>query len=181
MKTFRLAPLFVLSLVMLGSGPLHAAPDVVVLVRHAEKAIGEESDPELSEQGKVRAEALADALASAGITRIFATQFRRTQLTAAPLAERLGLQIDIVEAGAPVSDHVAALAAAVRSQSAGVLVVGHSNTIPALLRELGGPSLANLCESSFGHAFVLRLEPKPARILHLRYGRDDPPPDDGCL
>ena len=178
---FRHAPLFALSLLMLATGPLHASPDIVVLVRHAEKAVAEGSDPTLSEQGQMRAKALADALASAGITRIFATQYRRTQLTAAPLAERLGLQVDVIDASAAVSTYVAELAALVRSQSAGVLVVGHSNTIPALLRELGGPSLANLCESSFGHAFVVRLEPKPARVLHLRYGSDDPPPDGDCL
>ena len=42
---------------------LFAQPSLVVLVRHGEKATEGGSDPSLSEAGKARAQALADAMA----------------------------------------------------------------------------------------------------------------------
>src|SRR5262245_34068932 len=66
---------------------------LVILVRHAEKACtNSDDDPPLSQAGKKRAEALAAALASAGVKRVITTDFRRTNETAGPLAQALALQ-----------------------------------------------------------------------------------------
>ena len=43
-------------------------------------------DPDLSDAGRARAESLANVLKDAGITAIYATELKRTQQTAAPLA-----------------------------------------------------------------------------------------------
>jgi broad specificity phosphatase PhoE len=109
-----------------------ASPDRILLVRHAETA-GEGSDPELSEEGSRRAERLADLLAEEGVERIFSTDLRRTRDTAAPLAGRLGLEVELY-------DHRALpdLAERLRAEGGVVLVVGHSNTTPALVELLGG-------------------------------------------
>lgn len=61
-----------------------AGQQAVLLVRHAEKV--DES------AGSARAQALARSLASTGIEAIFVTQYKRTGLTAEPLAARLGLK-----------------------------------------------------------------------------------------
>src|SRR6266404_9451335 len=63
-----------------------SAETFVVIVRHAEKAANDPKDPDLSSAGRARAEALAKILKDAGITAIFATEFKRTQETAAPTA-----------------------------------------------------------------------------------------------
>lgn len=158
-----------LSLLLL-AGAAHAAPHTVILVRHAEKASEPGGDPALSAAGQARAVALADALADAGIGSIVVSQFRRTRDTAAPLAERLGIAAQVIEAGGDTAAHVAAVAGAIRASTGVVLVVGHSNTVPAIVAALGGPALPDLCESQFDRVFVLSEPFQRARLQRWRYG-----------
>src|SRR5687767_8092456 len=66
-----------------------AQPLTVILVRHAEKEVvpPENKDPNLSMAGQTRAQELARMFGGAGVTSIYATQFKRTQQTVKPLAE----------------------------------------------------------------------------------------------
>ena len=125
------AALFVL---LLGADAL--AQRTIVLVRHAER-LDHTDDTPLSPAGLPRATALADLLRSAGVTEIVATEFRRTQSTAAPLAKQLGLTPEIIKAL-----EVDALVARLRraSPDAVMLVVGHSNTLPMILTASAGPA-----------------------------------------
>src|SRR5438477_10644022 len=68
------------------SVPIASAQPIVVIVRHAEKAANGGNDPDLSSAGRARADALARILKESDITAIFATEFKRTQETAAPTA-----------------------------------------------------------------------------------------------
>jgi broad specificity phosphatase PhoE len=161
--------------------PARALPDLVILVRHAERAAEPAADPGLTPAGEQRAQALAQALAGARVTAILTTQFRRTRDTAAPLARALGIQPQVVEASRGGA-HVQAVADAVRAQTGTVLVVGHSNTVTAVLAALGGPKLADLCETSFHHAFVLQPTAEPPRWLQFSYGAPSAvAPAAGCL
>jgi len=143
---------------------------VVVLARHAEKDLSSIQDPPLSPEGEQRAERLAQMFGrSKGvghIDAIYVSDARRTEQTAAPLAERLGKQAIVV----PAAD-IRGLASRVMHEHAGgsVLIVGHSNTVPELIHELGDidvPPIADdeydtlyvLSIPSFGHASVLRME-----------------------
>jgi probable phosphoglycerate mutase len=73
----------------------------LLLVRHGESAPASveepapladgHSDPELAPEGRTQAEKLADRLAHEHIDAIYVTTLRRTAVTAAPLAKRLGL------------------------------------------------------------------------------------------
>ncbi len=160
-----------------------AQPSTVVLVRHAEKAAAPGPDPELSEAGLERAAALAYALSDAGVSSIITTQFKRTRATAAHLAKKLGLTPITVGAGGGLAAHAQATASAVRARPAGevVLVVGHSNTIPAIITALGGPEFAELCESEYDKLFVLQIDSTaPARLLRTRYGAPDDPNAPPC-
>lgn len=129
----------------------------VYLTRHAEKEAGR--DPSLSADGKARAEALAERLAGSGIEAIYVTQFRRTRETAEPLAHRLGVKIEVIDVSADVEAHAAAVAKACReTQRGNILVVGHSNTIPAIVRSLTGETISPIPDDQYGDQWTISLD-----------------------
>ena len=140
---------------------------VAYLFRHAEKRNDQGEDPELTPAGLTRAEALAERMADVGIDAIYATQYRRTQLTVEPLAERLALDVEIVDAGA-----VAELAQKILDQHRGqaVLVCAHSNTVPVLARELGSPEEITIPDDRYGDLFVLRAGAETVALERQRVG-----------
>ncbi|MGH9367720.1 MAG: histidine phosphatase family protein [Thermoanaerobaculia bacterium] len=141
------------------------AQKAVVVVRHAEKQSAE-SGPgvPLSEAGKARAARLAAMLGDAGVTAIFATDTVRARSTATPLAEALNKPIRIY------SDVPALAEALRRDPDAVALVVGHSNTVPALLAALGVKEKITLTDADYDN--LLLVVPKPSGepvFLRLRY------------
>ena len=169
---------------LVASASLAAAqPAMVILVRHAERATAPASDPLLTEAGTARALALYNSLASAGVSAIVATQFQRTQLTAKPLADSLRLTPVVVRAGNPLQAHLDSVAAAVRRQPAGsvVLVVGHSNTIPGVVAALGGPKMPDLCDGEYSNLFILHFPAHgAAQLVRANYGAADAPDSSAC-
>ncbi|HEX6306946.1 MAG TPA: histidine phosphatase family protein [Longimicrobiales bacterium] len=149
------------------AGAVPAQSTTVVLVRHAEK-VDDSADPELSAAGNARAVALADVLADGGVSAILTTQYRRTRMTATPTAERSGVAVEVVAASG--SGHAAAVAVRVRELANGgtILVVGHSNTVPAIIRALGGPDV-QIAGEEYYHLFVLTLDGSGARLIRGRY------------
>lgn len=180
------APGLALTVVLLLSSwlaPARAAdhPQIVVLVRHAERSDAPAGDVTLSEAGQLRAEELVAALAETRIDTVVTTQFRRTRDTAAPLARLLKLTPTVVEAGRDTAAHVKAVVAAIKAGGSAVLVVGHSNTVPAIIGALGGPAMQELCEFEYSNLFTLALSPgQPPRLVHGHYGAPDPPTATGC-
>ena len=154
-----------------------AQPSTVVLVRHAEKASQTESDPVLSEAGMQRARDLAAALADARVATVITTQYQRTRLTAAPLVDASKPKTIVVPNTGSLANHIADILAAVMARPSGevVLVVGHSNTIPAIVAALGGPKMPDLCDSQYAMMFVLEMTgPNPPRLIRAKYGAADP-------
>jgi len=136
----------------------------VLLVRHADIDLPPSSDdPPLNELGRHRAELLARIVAEAGVTAIVTSVFRRTKQTAQPLASLT--QLHPVVAGPDLADHI-------RAGSLGevVLVVGHSNTVPALVEELGGTP-SPIGEREFDNLFVVTVD---AGGVRLKYGEREP-------
>jgi broad specificity phosphatase PhoE len=136
--------------------PADARSTVVLLVRHAEKASGG-ADPALTAEGQKRAESLLRVAAEAGVTAIYATPFQRTRSTARPLSEKLGVPVTTVELGAAgVEAHAQALAQEVLTRQKGqvVLVVGHSNTIPAIAAALTGKQVEPMPETEYDRLLV---------------------------
>jgi broad specificity phosphatase PhoE len=142
----------------------------VIVVRHAEK-VDDSSDPALSPAGLVRATALADALRDAGVHAIYTTQYQRTRDTAAPLARLLGLSPVVVETGGPAADHGHAVAAKVLVREAGrtVLVVGHSNTVPAIVRGLGATDTGSIADDEYHNLFIVQIAGSGVRLIRARY------------
>ncbi len=150
-RTLRRAVPALVALAVFSPPPILAldAPQLVILVRHAEKATAPKGDVALSDEGLLRAEALAAALADARVDAIVTTQLRRTRETAAPLARKRRLTPGVVPTDDNVEAHARAVAEAVRRLGPVVLVVGHSDTIPAIIHALGGPKLPPLCDVQY--------------------------------
>jgi broad specificity phosphatase PhoE len=147
-----------------GASAARAQEPLVIVVRHAEKAAAPADDPALSAEGEARARALAAALADADVGAVVVTPRRRTAATAAPLAAARGLTPEVVPFGPAGADGVAAHARAVaaaarRHRGGAVLVVGHSNTVPAIVAALGGPRLPDLCDAAYASLFLVRPAP----------------------
>lgn len=171
--------LAVAAIVLATALPLRAQPSLVILVRHAEKSTEPANDPLLTPAGEARAKALADALQSAQVDAVVTTQLQRTQRTAALVTASRGLTPIIVPVSGSTPTHVQAVADAVRSRKPGeaVLVVGHSNTIPAIIAALGGPTLPDLCDSEYSSLFILSMPPAGSnaapRLVRGSYGVAD--------
>jgi broad specificity phosphatase PhoE len=170
-RRLLLLPLLVLCACASAAGTAPAAtvpPTVILLVRHGEKEKGE--DPALSAAGKARAQALMHAAGSAGLSAVYSTPTRRTQETAQPLAQRLGLRVTVREAGADqAKTFVQEVLRAHPGQA--VLVVGHSNTLPALAEALTGQPFPAIADDEYDRLLVVTVPAAgPARLVALRYG-----------
>jgi broad specificity phosphatase PhoE len=142
----------------------------VFIVRHAERAAlkGDADDPPLTKAGRMRAEELARVLADVPLKAVYASEFKRTQQTAAPAAKRAGVPVQRRRA-----EDAQGLAAELRAvpDDQDVLVVGHSDTIGELVTALGAPDkLGELPDGEYDNLFVVELRGKAARLRRLRYG-----------
>lgn len=144
----------------------------VILVRHAEKdtmAV----DPPLTEAGRLRAAKLATALGNLRITRIFVSQFRRTQETAVPVSEHLGVVPTIIPVDADsIDNHVHRIVAAVSAIPPGevVLIVSHSNVIPDIIQKLGVRDTVTIGDRQYDDLFIVPGGTGPRTLLKLQYG-----------
>src|ERR1700733_753511 len=143
----------------------------VVIVRHAEKALGTIEDPPLSPEGEQRSERLAlmfgDATGPGHLDAIYVTNTRRAQQSAAALAARLHL-IPVVMSALDVG----AMAARVLKEHRGgaVLIVGHVNTIPELIRELSGKEIEPIADTDYSNIYVLSVPHfGSASLVRLKY------------
>lgn len=141
----------------------------VILVRHAEKNIEPDNpNPALSPAGQERAQTLVHMLGQSGINAIYATQYLRTQATTSPLADRLGLKVNQLNAR-----NVEELVRQIQSHNSGgvVFAVGHSNSVPAVISALGGGTLPEIPESEYDNMFIVTLQRfRKTRVLKLKYG-----------
>jgi phosphohistidine phosphatase SixA len=148
------------------SRPAATGVTTVFLVRHAEKQL-DSQDPDLTEAGSQRALALARTLRSVPLDAIYSTDTHRTRQTAAPVAERRLLEVELYD-----KEDLARVVMKIRSAPGRYLVVGHSNTTPDLVTRLGGDPGAAIDEASeFDRLYVLMLNPDGSVVtLLLRYG-----------
>lgn len=126
-----------------------AEPTIIYLVRHGEKEVVGK-DPALTAQGQARAQNIATILQKAGIGSIFSSTTIRTRQTAAPLAQRSGLPVQGYDPLAPK-----ALVDKVNALNGAVLIVGHSNTVPDLVRLFGGAPGADIADNEFDRLYQL--------------------------
>jgi broad specificity phosphatase PhoE len=152
----------------------------VIVVRHADTdaaMAGPDDDPPLNARGRARAELLADFLEDVdvvgSVNAIYASDKRRTQETAAPLAKRLSLEVQIADHldTEDFMDHV------LREHSGDiVLIVSHSNTIAPLIDELhGSKRLPPFGPDDFGELYIVTIPRPLGKVKTLRFHYGEPP------
>ena len=145
----------------------------VYIARHAEKVDAPGNpDPLLSEAGQARARALADVLRDAHPVLVLTSPMQRTILTGAPTAEYHSAPSEVVSLEGGGAAHIAATVARVRAlpEDATVLIVGHSNTVPAIARALGYAEAADMPECEYDRLTVLHLAGDETHGEVRRYG-----------
>jgi len=184
MKTITLLILMVFATVMF-SQPAVAQdefkPITVYLIRHAEREQEPKQDPPLSKDGVARSQALARLLSSAGIKAILTSQYTRTKQTAEPLVTKLGLTVTqftlkinpsntrqiAAESTAEVTNKI------LERSGESVLVIGHSNSIPDVIKMLGGDVVPTIDERKFDDLFIVTVYAKgKAKVVQLKYGAE---------
>jgi broad specificity phosphatase PhoE len=152
----------------------------VIFVRHAEKALAPADDPGLSEAGKRRAAELARQLVDAdvvlGVDAIYSTSYRRTEETVQPLATALDIPITFYDAAntETIMDEI------VRAHEGQiVLVVGHSNTVPAMIGNMGASKkVPDIGENEYDNIYVVSIPWfGKTKTIRLRYGAPYVPAD----
>jgi broad specificity phosphatase PhoE len=148
---------------------------IVIVVRHAEKAAAPADDPPLTAAGEERARELFAAVQNASVSAVITTQFARTKATAQPTATALSLPTEVVTTTSG-SAHPQEVAAAVRKHAGQtVLVVGHSNTVPAIIEALGAKRPAAICDPEYDNLYVVTIAPDGrAGVIHSKFGARTP-------
>ena len=141
----------------------------IYLVRHAEKQSGD--DPLLTAEGNTRAGDLMRALKDKNIRHIYVTGYRRTQNTADSLRIQLGIDTVHYLADTSCIDLFKKIAAQ-HDRSKSILIIGHSNTVPLIIRKLGvaGYPLDNLPDKEFDNLFLVRFRKSKAYVVKVKYG-----------
>ena len=149
------------------------ATTTMIFVRHAERAGPSADDPGLTPAGQRRAAELArqlgDADVVAGIDAIYSTPYRRTRETAQPVADALDLPINIYNP----SDNEAVLETILKNHKGKIiLIVGHSNTVPTLMAELGASKkVPPISEMEYDNIYIVSIPWfGKTKTIRLRFG-----------
>lgn len=149
------------------------ATTTVVFVRHAEKMLEPADDPELSEAGRRRAAVLTELLMGTDIVptidAIYSTPLKRCEETVQPLADALQLPIRHY---APTNTEQILETILAEHRGAVVLVVGHSNTIPELVANLGtSENVPAIEHGEYDKLYVVSVSRHgKANTIRLSYG-----------
>ena len=149
------------------------ATTTIIFVRHAEKEITNNNDPGLTDEGKKRVfeltRQLKDADVVAGIDAIYSTPFKRNMQTVGPLAAALNLNIHNYE-----KDNYEQVLNEIQDNYKGkiVLVVGHIDTLPGLMAELGASKkVPMIADNEYDNIYIVSIPWfGKTKTIRLRYG-----------
>ena len=102
-------------------------------------------DAELTAEGQRNAQMLPAWFQNDAPAVIYVSNTRRAQQTAAPLAAALRITPKIYDPA-----NTPALVQMVKAETGTVLIVGHSNTVPDIVQQLGGTRPGPIGETQFG-------------------------------
>lgn len=144
----------------------------IFVVRHAERADPKDDASLLSAAGKRRAETLRHVLSAVALKAVYCTEYERTRQTAAPTAKAQGVSPTVLssEDGKGLAEALGKL-----KPEEDALVVGHTDTIPDLLKALGVERPVALDSGDYDNLFLVHPRPgQPPEFRWLRYGAPTP-------
>jgi phosphohistidine phosphatase SixA len=118
-------------------------------------------------------------LAGSGVKAIYTSQYLRTKQTGETLAKQLGLTITPIPLQMSQSNprevseqSIAAITGKIYERAGdAALVIGHSNTIPEVIRKLGGDVVPKIDEAKFDDLFIVTVYGKgKAKVVQMKYG-----------
>lgn len=125
---------------------------VVYLIRHAEKADAS-ANTNLSAAGLQRADNWAVILQDVPFTAFYSTNYNRTRQTIQPTATSNGKEVTLYD---PANFSLASVI--VNHAGKNVFIVGHSNTIPALINTYLGQNIyPDMAETDFGNLYKVTV------------------------
>ncbi|WP_297337451.1 phosphoglycerate mutase family protein [Algoriphagus sp.] len=141
-------------------------PKTLYIVRHAEKQLVNDPDPELLQVGQLRAKKLAQILENQEIKHVFSTDYKRTRLTVQPTAQQAKVDIQFYDP----SNHDS-LVEQLRSLEGNILVVGHSNTVSRLANYFvdEGEKFKDLQDIEYDFIYEVRLEKNGSSVVRKLY------------
>lgn len=145
----------------------------VILVRHAEKKIEPNNeDPDLAPEGVERAHEIARVFGDAGVNAIYATQYKRTQQTVKPLADRTGVPVNLLNSN-QTEELVNQIQTTHRGQT--VFVAGHNTSVPVIVSALSGETFPPIPETEYDNLFIVTIYRfGKAKVTKLKYGNKSP-------
>lgn len=125
----------------------------IYVVRHAEKS-APSGDVPLSGEGLQRAEDLKERLKDQKIAAVYSTNTKRTQQTAGTTAAHFNTDIKLYNNGDSL------MKALITVKRKNTLVVGHSNTVPQMLRAVGlNPGFeGNIPDNQYDNLFEVTIK-----------------------
>src|ERR1044072_639779 len=106
--------------------------------------------------------------ANAGISTIFATQYKRTQETVKPLSDRIHVPVTVLGSN-QTEELVKRIQTTLRGQT--IFIAGHNNTVPAIASVLSGEKLPVIPESEYDNLYIVTIYRfEKAKVLKLKYG-----------
>ena len=142
---------------------------IIYLARHAEKEKGD--DPQLTNKGKQRAGDLMRTLKNKKIQHVYVTQYRRTQMTSDSI--RIQLAIDTVHYLADSTGNDLLEKIKVHNDvGKTILVIGHSNTIPVIIKKLGvkNQPIPGIPDNEFDNLFIVKIKKGQTILSIKKYG-----------
>jgi broad specificity phosphatase PhoE len=125
------------------------------VVRHADRIPDGTDDPPLSADGNTRAARLAQLMGTEQGVAVYATRYRRAQSTARPTATAWNVPVSTYPGDRQATDLLADIKAA--HPQGTILVVGHSDTVPAVVGELCHCQVDPIDDSDFGNLYEVDL------------------------
>lgn len=153
----------------------------VYVMRHLPKAISEDKDQDLSEEGHSMAVALSDLDFMKQVDVGYTTDYKRTRQTLTPSAKQHQFEVRTYD-----PRDTQALVDEINKQYCGktVMIVGHSNTVPSIVQafdgqfevSFAGPALPqstqiHLDEADYGAIFHVKKEQGKVKQRMFRLGQ----------
>lgn len=134
---------------------------VIILTRHSDR------DPlaeDLNDKGRLRAEALVEAVGDMGITAIYSPDLKRNLDTAQPLAKHLGIKVQVL---GPSKNEVTTTILT-RNSGEVVIWIGNSHNLKDIYSLLGGEGAPPI---NYGDLYIVEVKDSGDPVVtKKRYG-----------